>query len=997
MLSLLTLLCFSCSPDDSLGPDPHKRDPASPNLASVPDSVCARLTANITSASAVTVTYPNAASCVGGYVLIKGANATWSQSGGRTLTLKLRVRNRSTVAQPSPVRITLPLTGVRVLTPNGTPATTVAATNADSTLADGSKLWRFGATGQLAAGDSTVVKTLTFTVQAPTTKVQLTFQTPADTSRPAIPNAPLPVGSQSKTVLAPGSGINGEYYRTVFYVKFRSGTSGVTIRDVFTRYQATIIGGVQAIENYAISVPDPGPTWAAYSDLRNRLRAEPSVEYVVALEVRPNVRPTGRYPDDGAGFTRSAWLTPTDATWQWHAIRAPLAWGCEIGTYGPTSSLIPVAVLESYFSPSLSHADLDQSVAGLPITYPDVPDTAFFYDSYTRDALATHAISVSGQITAQGGNGNGLAGVLWRSKLTRMSLTDEGGHLPNIAHVIANTVRTTLKQRGVRILNISTEWVRVNEDSIQVRDLSSQTLSAFQAVLDSVPDLMIVQAIGNAGFTLSVQDTVKLDSLGYLHFALAHLKTRPAYTDRIIFVGGVDRNNQRVGASNFINGLTDIAAPADSMALLNLPGAQAPFGAFPFWDKGTSFGTPMVAGVAAALIAMDPMITLSQIRDYLIRGAQVKRINPVTGDSVAPSPVGGAPEAIYQLDAYGALALLSRERNAPVCGFPASVDGQDVVLERNAPTRIPMTGGVTPLSLSVAQGGRRLAVVVDTGGPVPWVHEFGFQGGSWTLIRNMPTTVRRGYLERDTVDVTVNTNFDERYTLRRASGTTTSNMNLLQVAEPTATHSIAGYAVFSPHSDYAVMTGYYIFGQGCHQLLGHRTHLVRLPTGPVTVLYDDVHDECVAPAGQTNGWDATWSSDGQRFAIGIPQASWDPVLRSRFLQGTLAGTTLTLVSDFIINDLYVRPWGYTSGAELIYSEEWGPDPTSSECSQVARLATNPSTVARVLRPGCGRGTMSNLIARVTSPLRSTPGGAMSGPVPEQHRRFEVRARRVQAN
>jgi len=66
-----------------------------------------------------------------------------------------------------------------------------------------------------------------------------------------------------------------------------------------------------------------------------RLNAEPQIRAAASLDFSPPDQAVdSRFPTDGPGQAKSDWGNATMGTWAMRAIRAPLAWGCETGTYG---------------------------------------------------------------------------------------------------------------------------------------------------------------------------------------------------------------------------------------------------------------------------------------------------------------------------------------------------------------------------------------------------------------------------------------------------------------------------------------------------------------------------------------------------------------------------------------------------------------------------------------------------------------------------------------
>jgi len=178
-------------------------------------------------------------------------------------------------------------------------------------------------------------------------------------------------------------------------------------------------------------------------------------------------------------------------------------------------------------------------------------------------------------------------------------------------------------------------------------------------------------------------------------------------------VSGTGPGNQRWGPSNVFTDATDITAPADNVLVMDTVRSDLPFGKVGIhFNSGTSLAAPMVAGTAALLLSMDPGLTPGQVKDYLLRGAQVSRYDSLNAIATVPPSVSGIP-GVYQLDAYGSLSLLSKERSGtPVCGYPVSGRGPWLLLEKNGPLAPPTDSIKVPFAsgalghIGVAPGGR---------------------------------------------------------------------------------------------------------------------------------------------------------------------------------------------------------------------------------------------------------------------------------------------------
>lgn len=138
----------------------------------------------------------------------------------------------------------------------------------------------------------------------------------ADTSRPGIPpTGPFP--ADSTIVVAPPGDSVTLFYRNLLGIRFDDSTSGPTIRSLFKRYQAEIIGGLSNAREYIVRLPDPGSTYASFESLTKEINSRAGVMYaapiahrsgygintessikIVSDTTRPAIPPTGPFPYD---------------------------------------------------------------------------------------------------------------------------------------------------------------------------------------------------------------------------------------------------------------------------------------------------------------------------------------------------------------------------------------------------------------------------------------------------------------------------------------------------------------------------------------------------------------------------------------------------------------------------------------------------------------------------------------------------------------------------
>ncbi len=228
------------------------------------------------------------------------------------------------------------------------------------------------------------------------------------------------------------------------------------------------------------------------------------------------------------------------------------------------------------------------------------------------------------------------------------------------------------------------------------------------------------------------------DNLGLLQALIAPFQSGAPpelarFRDQIIFVAGTDTQGQRWSGSNLFLGATAIAAPAQSVGAL-IPGGGV------LADNGTSLAAPFVSGVAALLWSMDPTLTAAQVEDYIVRGAREPKFNPATGQVETARLVPGFPSAdsIYQLDAYGALSLLSRERpGTPLCGTHVWTANGQLLARQGSGVEVLAELGEAAGLVNVRHGGRRIDLV----GAQNFDREFLYDAGSRSWHEGPPFTL----------------------------------------------------------------------------------------------------------------------------------------------------------------------------------------------------------------------------------------------------------------
>lgn len=981
MAGVVAGLCGGgCYDEDPTGPR-RLASPAAQVLVTA-DTACVRARFDLTGPTTVQTQFPERTDCAASLVLIRAQPAQWAQSPNRQLRVFVRILNTSGGAIQLPVRLYLPTTGTTVDVPAGTPASKVVPLNADSTDAGGGKIWFLGGTSVLAVGDSTALDTLGFNVQSPVDQARWQFQATAmsaDTARPPIPPTSWPV---SPLVAASPADTANVYYRNVIGLLFDDSTAASAISLVLVKYQAVVIGGSPlpaGTGEYYVELPDPGPTLSAVDSVISLVAAEPGVRRVTRLSLRLRMQFRGRYPNDGTFSTRADWFrSPAPVgTSPRLLVRAPLAWGCENGRY--ETQRVRVGILDATFEDR--HPDLDTANVEL-FPLPDGAVLTPFSDlSGPQNASnRAHGTGVAGVLAAVGDNGTGVAGMLWSADLNLYHYGVDSA-FTNAPELRFEDALRAAASAGTRVLTTSIAFGDASDPGTVAR------LRDALAFFLQDPNSLFVIANGNDALhvPLSQVATPSAPQITALDRAVAELYS--SYGNRIVFAAGSANSNSLWASSNVWVGATALAAPATFVLSLGRPGE--PEIGFPAGTRvfhGTSFAAPFIAGTAAALLAMEPALTGAEVKDYLLRGALMPRVDTASGVATIPSPLTGA-SGVYQLDAYGALSLLSRERpGTPICGFPVEATTTHILLHRGvAPTEsIPAPAGQVVVGVSVAQGGRLVsgdvfdpALSLLEGTVALWEHS----ASGWVSRPSPAGYVKRLFLETDTAYVTVtyppsSTTYLPLLTIKRADGTQDPNLDLYSSRFPAGAKVFPAFWAMSlnPTGTWGTLDVQYDQFGGCG---GSYQDLVSIPGNIATRVAEAIPQAGCGLAGSFEGHTA-WNPSGLEAVIGSDSLALSTGVLSRYQ----LGPTVTRQAQITLPSRYVGRIRYLPGVPVLATHEVPaavPGPCTTEhrsATTLAHLATANSACPDEfwIHPNL-RGTGALLARRM--------GGTTTAPAPQR--------------
>lgn len=308
-------------------------------------------------------------------------------------------------------------------------------------------------------------------------------------------------------------------------------------------------------------------------------------------------------------------LTTQDTTgWLWHLhkIRANLAWDI---THG--SSNIKIAIIDSWFD--VNHPDLDQKITPHYDPYP------YDHTNFTSDCTEdNHGTTVASFAAAETNGGGQLASVGFDTELICFNSNNAFAKALYASNVL-----------NVDIINFS--WYSWCDP-----DTTGSEELIMKEILDN--GTIIVAAAGNG----------TIDCNGGELFPFSAY-----YDERIIIVTSTDVNDNHTFIENGINKThshyanVDICAPGYNVmgakCTKTLDSGNCVDNPWPYSgaSRGTSFATPIVAGVCALMRSINPCMTPAQAQTFIKATA-----DPVTDAASYPGLIGAG-----RINAYKAVKM----------------------------------------------------------------------------------------------------------------------------------------------------------------------------------------------------------------------------------------------------------------------------------------------------------------------------------------------------
>jgi subtilisin family serine protease len=413
-------------------------------------------------------------------------------------------------------------------------------------------------------------------------------------SRPSIgitPKAPPAYGGR----VAAGS-------EPELLVRFKSGVSLSQIKQIAARNNDVVEDEIESVKGLV-----------AIDDLDNADAAETAGQYSAMSDFVDYAEPNNQIeldPDEFNSNSRKDLLyrrgsgMPNDPqfAYQWALnnlgqdggtnradIDALQAWTKTRG-----SEKVVVAVLDS--GVDYNHKDLVSNIWTRPDSVPQYVDDELggFDDVHGFDADANagdpmddngHGTHCAGVIGAEGNNGEGIAGINWNVSIMPLKFLGRGGFGTTKNAIEAINYAIDRKQNGVNVRVINASWGSTS--------YSKALEDAIRAAGEQ--GILFVAAAGNNG----------TDNDKRAHY--------PSNYDlpNVISVAATDRTDSLTSFSNFGVKTVHIAAPGRDIVStwLNNSYREA---------SGTSMAAPHVSGVAALILAGEPNMSVTKLRERIL-------------------------------------------------------------------------------------------------------------------------------------------------------------------------------------------------------------------------------------------------------------------------------------------------------------------------------------------------------------------------------------------
>ena len=287
------------------------------------------------------------------------------------------------------------------------------------------------------------------------------------------------------------------------------------------------------------------------------------------------LRPAGALIAEQKHYT--ALLTPNDSIYpQWYTdkISAPAAWDTSTG-----SSNVVVAIIDTGFG--LNHEDLASRWATGAKDFVNDDNDPSAGTTNSNGSGVSHGTQTAGLIGAASNNAKGVAAINWGAKILPLQALDDNGE--GTTTDVASAVHYAVEQ-GAKVINMS------------LGTTSSDPILKAELDYASSRDVVVIAAAGNCGNPRNyfLSDCSVVGQMIY-----------PANYPQVLAVGATDINDNRASFSSYGPNL-DIVAPGSGSLITTAWSLSNQTSLYSDSVYGTSFSSPIVAGLAALYRGLKP-------------------------------------------------------------------------------------------------------------------------------------------------------------------------------------------------------------------------------------------------------------------------------------------------------------------------------------------------------------------------------------------------------
>jgi hypothetical protein len=264
-------------------------------------------------------------------------------------------------------------------------------------------------------------------------------------------------------------------------------------------------------------------------------------------------------------YLASLSVNPNDVKFpaQWHLqkIDAPFGWDIHTGSSG-----IPIAIIDSGVDPT--HPDLADKL---------LPGYNFIGDNTDTQDVHGHGTAVAGSAAAMTNNSIGVAGIAWENPIIPLAVLDPSG--------------------WATYYDISQAITYAADNSVKVMNISLAGPSSSSTLQNAVN-----YAWNKGAIIFAAAANENTDTPYY-----------PAACNHVVSVAATTSNDSRASFSNY-GEWVDISAPGTSILTTTRGGGYGS------WN-GTSFASPISAGLGALVLSLNPALTNDQVIEIIENSA----------------------------------------------------------------------------------------------------------------------------------------------------------------------------------------------------------------------------------------------------------------------------------------------------------------------------------------------------------------------------------------